>query len=239
MKARLKELFTFFLFVIGLTELRAQTDNIFTDTRDGNIYKTVQIGNQTWMAENLKYLPRIDSLAIDKETTSYYYVYDYFGKNVTDAKAKEEYKTYGVLYNWTAAMNNSASSSINPSGIQGACPVGWHLPSDAEWIQLTDYLGGEKGAGRKLKEVGTTHWQVLRGGIKPDATNETGFTALPGGNCFSNGNFYLSNFNGYWWSSTEADANNAWYRVMYYHFGDVHRISISKGLGFSVRCVKN
>lgn len=239
MKTRLKELFTFFLFVIGLTELRAQTDNILTDTRDRNIYKTVQIGNQTWMAENLKFLPRIDSLAVEKETTPYYYVYDYFGNNVSDAKSKKEYKNYGVLYNWTAAMNNSASSNSNPSRIQGVCPIDWHLPSDAEWIQLTDYLGGEKEAGRKLKEVGTTHWQVLRGGIQPDATDETGFTALPGGNCFSNGNFYLSRFNGYWWSSTESDSNYALYRVMQNIDSGVQRISINKALGFSVRCVKD
>src|SRR5574344_2998326 len=155
------------------------TSETFIDDRDNKVYKWVKIGDQVWMAENLAYLPRVNRVADGSEDAagSYYYVYGYNGTNVADAKATANYKTYGVLYNWTAAMNGEASSTTNPSGIQGVCPAGWHLPSDAEWTELTDYLGGASVAGGKLKETGTTHWDSPNTG----ATNETGFTALPGG----------------------------------------------------------
>src|SRR5690554_6700140 len=131
------------------------------DARDNQTYRIVTIGSQTWMAENLKYLPSVVGPETGSQTTPHYYVYGYNGTNVTDAKATANYNTYGVLYNWPAEMN--------------ACPDGWHLPSDAEWTELTDYLGGESVAGGKLKETGTTHWASPNTG----ATNETGFTALP------------------------------------------------------------
>ncbi|HOR61199.1 MAG TPA: FISUMP domain-containing protein [Bacteroidales bacterium] len=136
----------------------------FTDPRDNNTYRTVQIGNQIWMAENLKYLPSVVGPGTGSKTNPYYYVYDYVGTNVDAAKQSAIYTTYGVLYNWEAAKT--------------ACPTGWHLPSDAEWTILTNYLGGEAVAGGKLKETGTTHWNSPNEG----ATNETDFTALPGGN---------------------------------------------------------
>jgi uncharacterized protein (TIGR02145 family) len=128
------------------------------DARDNQTYRIVTIGSQTWMAENLKYLPSVVRPRTGSKTTPHYYVYGYDGTNVTDAKATANYNTYGVLYNWPAAMNGTASSTTNPSGVQGVCPDGWHLPSDAEWTELTDYLGGAIDAGGKLKETGTTHW---------------------------------------------------------------------------------
>src|SRR5574344_2757322 len=174
------------------------TSGTFIDSRDGNEYNWVQIGDQVWMAENLAYLPRVNRVADGSEDAagSYYYVYGYNGTNVADAKATANYKTYGVLYNWTAAMNGEASSTTNPSGIQGVCPAGWHLPSDAEWTELTDYLGGTSVAGGKLKETGTTHW------ASPNykATNETGFTALPGGGRYEI--FDRIGSNVYWWRAT-------------------------------------
>ncbi|MCK9320171.1 FISUMP domain-containing protein, partial [Methanoculleus sp.] len=111
------------------------TAGTFTDSRDGNDYNWVKIGDQVWMAENLAYLPSVNMVADGSEDAagSYYYVYGYDGTDVTAAKATANYTTYGVLYNWLAAMN--------------ACPDGWHLPSDAEWTELTDYLGGESVAG--------------------------------------------------------------------------------------------
>ena len=110
----------------------------------------------------------------------------------------ENKNTYGALYTWAGAMNCSASSALTPSGVQGVCPTGWHLPSDDEWASLITSSGGINIAGAKLKESGSVHW------ISPnyEATNETGFTALPGGRrnhlgyCFEIRNF------GYWWSST-------------------------------------
>jgi len=158
----------------------------FTDTRDGNIYQTVTIGDQVWMAENLRYLPSVVGPGPGSDNTAYYYVYGYYGTDVNAAKATEEYTTYGVLYNWYAACTS--------------CPTGWHLPSDTEWIQLTDYLGGKNVAGDKLKETGTTHWNSPN----TDATNETGFSALPGGYRNYNGYFYYIGYNGYWLSSMSA-----------------------------------
>lgn len=146
---------------------------------DGDNYAVVTIGEQTWMAENLRYLPSVVGPDTGSEDVagSYYYVYGYNGTDISEAKATENYDTYGVLYNWSAAMNGEESSEDNPSGVQGICPAGWHLPSKAEWTELTDYLGGGSVAGGKLKEIGTTHWSSPNTG----ATNETGFTALPGG----------------------------------------------------------
>ena len=201
--------------------LDLQAENGVTDSRDGTHYDAVKIGNQVWMAENLKYLPSVVGPATGSQTTPYYYVYDYDGTDVTAAKATANYTTYGVLYNWPAATN--------------ACPTGWHLPSDAEWTELTDYLGGESVAGGKLKEIGTTHWNTPNTG----ATNETGFTALPGGFRYGGGGFYDVGDYGYWWSATESDADYAWYRGVGYSSSSVGRSNGSKELGFSVRCFRD
>ncbi|HKL71706.1 MAG TPA: fibrobacter succinogenes major paralogous domain-containing protein, partial [Marinilabiliaceae bacterium] len=193
----------------------------FTDSRDGIEYQTITIGNQEWMAENLKYLPSVVGPATVSETTAYYYVYGYDGTDVTAAKATANYTTYGVLYNWPAAMN--------------ACPTGWHLPSDAEWTELTDYLGGSGVAGGKLKEIGTTHWNTPN----TDATNETGFTALPGGYRRDVGYFSIIGYLGFWWSATEFSTYSAWTRFMYYDLSSVIRSNDFKELGFSVRCLRD
>ena len=214
------------------------TSGTFIDSRDGNEYNWVQIGDQVWMAENLAYLPSVNMVADGSEDAagSYYYVYGYDGTNVADAKATDNYATYGVLYNWTAAMDGEASSTTNPSGIQGVCPAGWHVPSDAEWTELTDYLGGESVAGGKLKETGTTHWASPNTG----ATNETGFTALPGGYRYDDGTFYDFGYHGYWWSATEYGASDAWYRGVYYVVSNVSRYGgLGKEVGFSVRCLRD
>jgi len=210
-------------------------NNGFTDTRDNNHYNVVKIGNQLWMAENLKYLPSVVGPGTGSQTTPYYYVYGYNGTTVAEAKATANYTTYGVLYNWSAAMNGAASSTTNPSGIQGVCPTGWHLPSDAEWTELTDYLGGTTIAGGKLKETGTTHWASPNTG----ATNETGFTALPGGNRNYDGSFNYIGSYGYWWSATENLATDAWNRYMGNYHSSVSRGNVPKELGFSVRCVRD
>lgn len=116
-----------FLLGLSLTGLQAQKYSTFTDPRDGNVYKTVTIGSQVWMAENLAYLPSVVGPGTGSLANPYYYVYDYNGTSVTEAKATTNFQTYGVLYNWYAALE--------------ACPTGWHLPYDSEWKQLSDYLG--------------------------------------------------------------------------------------------------
>lgn len=195
--------------------------NTFKDPRDGNVYNIVTIGNQTWMLENLKYLPRISSPSTSSKTTPNYYVYGYDGNSITQAKATTNYKTYGVLYNWEAAKE--------------ACPPGWHLPSDEEWKNLTTFLGGESVSGGKLKEIGVIHWASPNLG----ATNEVGFTALPGGNLDESNLFLLIGVSGHWWSATEANESNAWYRGIYR--GEIYagRNYNGKEFGFSVRCIKD
>jgi uncharacterized protein (TIGR02145 family) len=129
---------------------------------DGNSYKTIKIGNQIWMAENLRSTHYNDGTPIPN-----------FTYNNSDA----DVITYGRLYSWASVMKGSASSNSNPSHVQGVAPVGWHIPSRAEWQQLIDYLGGLSVAGGKLKETGNTHWLNSNVGT----TNESKFTALPAG----------------------------------------------------------
>ena len=211
------------------------SNNVLTDSRDSNTYSYKTIGSQIWMTENLAYLPSVVGPGTGSTSVAYYYVYGYDGTDIAAAKATSNYTTYGVLYNWPAAMSGAASSDTNPSGVQGICPTGWHLPSDAEWTTLTTYLGGLSVAGGKMKEAGTTHWSSPNTG----ATNESGFTALPGGYRNTNGTFTTIGRYGYWWSSTQSSTNNAWYRGLPYHTGNVYRDTGGKGLGFSVRCLRD
>lgn len=198
------------------------TTGTIKDSRDGNTYQIARIGNQLWMTENLAWLPSVSPSSTESNTDPYYYVYGYQGTSIIEAKATDNYDTYGVLYNWPAALE--------------ACPDGWHLPSDAEWSQLMDFLGGSSVAGGKLKEIGTTHW------TSPNisATNESGFTALPGG-AKVDINYAFSNIGGYgfWWSSTELSAYSIWYRRLHYDASNVYRSSILPEFGFSVRCVRD
>lgn len=202
----------------------------FTDPRDGQTYNIVTIGSQTWFAENLKYLPSVSPSSGGSFTDPYYYVYDYQGTNVSEAKATSEYQTYGVLYNWPAAIN--------------ACPSGWHLPSDEEWKTLEMHLGmsqseaddtGWRGTdeGKKLKS--TSGWSSNGNG-----TDEVGFSALPGGHRYIYGYFgnLLGNA-GYWWSASESGSGAEWTRHLYYNNDEVVRYSYSKAFGFSVRCLKD
>ncbi len=209
----------------------------FMECKDnyGKDYKVVQIGEQWWLAENLAYLPSVSPSSEKSETAPYYYVYDYQGSNVSEAKATANYSTYGVLYNWTAAMNGATSSATNPSGVQGVCPAGWHLPSLDEWTQLTDYLGGRSIAGSKLKETGTTHWLSPNTG----ATNEIGFTALPGGYKADSGYSINIGKYGFWWTATEFTTSSGWALRLNYNDFVVGGESTPFDYGKSVRCVRD
>ena len=190
---------------------------------DNNNYSNVKIGTQIWMAENLKTthykngtpIPYvIDSLTWGGLTTGAYCDYDNTPANSA---------TYGRLYNWYA---------VNTGNL---CPAGWHIPSDAEWTTLTTYLGGNSIAGGKLKETGIAHW------TSPNtaATNESGFTALPGGVRNSYGAYLDNGGFGYWWSSTESYTPTVWSRIIRHNFGYVGGGSLNKSHGFSVRCLKD
>lgn len=196
----------------------------FTDPRDGNVYKYVKIGNQIWMAENLRYLPSVSDPGMISAEIPFYNVYGYSGTSLAGAKGSFNYRAYGVLYNWVAA--------------KVACPVGWHLPTNEEWTQLINYVGDNPVAGGKLKETGIEHWHISYA----DVTNETGFTALPGGFRNFDGKFYSTGYRGYWWSATEGDElYSAWHIHLSYDAGGLGMESLAyvKFAGISVRCVKD
>lgn len=208
---------------------KSQVTGTFTDVRDGIQYKTVTIGAHTWMAENLKYLPKVDSVKVGSDTIPHYYVYGYNGNKVTEAKATDNYKTYGVLYNWSAVMAGSPSTKAAISKVQGVCPKGWHVPSHEEWNVLrTNYKG--------FKEVGTAHWQAPNG----EALNTTKFTALPSGfRSESESSFFDLGINGNWWTSTEYDSGYAFLFYMNNENANVMDDNYVKATGYAVRCIKN
>ncbi len=143
---------------------------------------------------------------------------------------------YGKLYNWYAIAGvYDAASLANPLLRKQFAPLGYHIPTDAEWTVLTDYLGGLTIAGGKLKETGLCHWATPN----TDATNTSLFTALPGGYRFYNGYFFNVGRFGFWWSSTEYGTSNAWYRLLSYSDGIPGRSNGSKTFGLSVRFIKD
>ena len=191
---------------------------------DDNTYTTVTIGTQIWMAENLKTTKFNDGTDIPLVTDNTSWInlstpaYCWFNNNQTSYKS-----TYGALYNWF---------TVNSGRL---CPAGWHVPTDTDWTMLSTFLGGENIAGGKLKETGTIHWKSPNAG----ATNESGFTGLPGGNRTANAIFYdVGNF-GYWWSSTESDGISSLLRYLNYNYSTFNNVSYDKRSGFSVRCLKD
>lgn len=193
---------------------------------DGNVYHTVTIGTQVWMKENLKTTKFNDGTSIPFVTENSSWVslftpgYCWYNNEVANKNI------YGALYNWHA---------VNTGKI---CPKGWHVPTDAEWTTLTTFLGGEIVAGGKLKETGTTHWNPFLD-PEPVTTNETGFTALPGGLRLTDGKYYNIGDLGFWWSSTDDDTTTAWIRAIRHWLSGTIRSSTAKENGFSVRCLRD
>ena len=190
----------------------------FCDERDGKKYVYVVIDTQTWMAENLDYAVSGSKCGNSDAITAIC-------------------GTYGRLYNWATAMNNSASSTANPSKVQGVCPSGWHLPSDAEWDVLVTFAGGSSGAGSMLKT--SSGWNNRDGGTSGSGNNSYGFSALPGGYYGSTGSISSVGYVGYWWSATESSTSDAYYRAIYYYQSSVGRSNYVKSILLSVRCVKD
>ena len=199
-----------------------------TVTYEGQIYNTVQIGTKCWFKENLNVGTMIPG---SQEMTNNSIIEKYCYNNDPANCA-----TYGGLYQWNEMMQY-----YHPAGdLQGICPDGWHLPTDAEWTILTDFLGGELEAGGKMKatgtfEAGTGLWYAPNTG----ATNESGFTALPGGYRSGTGNFYDMGFFADFWSSTESNTDAAWLRFLYYLYAGVDANDGYKYLGFSSRCLQD
>ena len=191
--------------------------------KNNNNYTVVQVGTQIWMAENLKTTRYNDGnpipLTRDNATWGTMTTPGYCWYNNDSVT----YNTYGALYNWFTVSTAKLA------------PAGWHLPTDAEWTTLTTYVGGLAAAGGKLKETGASHWASTNTG----ATNEYGFSALPGGERFSSGDFSSIGTYGMWWSSTVNTGTTAWYRYITYNAANVNRFNGNKGTGFNVRCVKD
>jgi uncharacterized protein (TIGR02145 family) len=181
-------------------------------------YSTVQIGDQCWFSENCRYLPEVSDPSIDSTTEPHYSVYGYTGTDVTAAQATDNYESYGVLYNWPAVMT------------AGICPSGWHIPTDEEFIELTDFLGGESAAGYAMKS--TSGWNS--GG---NGSNSSGWTGLPGG-YRSSGGFFSNGYGGHWWTASES-GSNSWLRVLDYTYANVYRYNYTRNYGFSARCVRD
>jgi uncharacterized protein (TIGR02145 family) len=191
---------------------------------EGNEYKTITIGTQIWMMKNLRTTRYNDGTAIPLVTDSAAWAslstpaYSWYKNDEAAFKS-----TYGALYNW---------HTVNTGKL---CPGGWHAPSDDEWTILTSNLGGESVAGGKLKEPGISYW------VEPNegATNESGFSALPGGFRYHDGVFFDLGFGGYWWSSEQYNSSDAFFRFLYYKDSTVFRFNNRKRNGFSVRCLQD
>ena len=229
-------------------EVEFRTNDYPVTDFDGNVYPTVVIGEQTWMARNLAvttyangtpipFTPEDewwDSLRVDEKGFCYY---DNLNSNSN---------TYGALYSWSAAVNGQDNIDPELEPIQGVCPDGWHLPSDGDWKELEMFLGmtaltadstGWRGnIGGKLKSAGREHWLIPNNG----ATNETRFTALPAGDRFPKGDYNNLHFSTFFWTSSNYNQDNAWARALGYYVTTMYRGHQDlKEFGFSVRCVRD
>lgn len=201
-----------------------------TDARDGKTYKTVVIGTQTWMAENLNYSDSTNYLSMKGRSWCYY--------NSLNNCAK-----YGRLYTWAAAMDSVGTFSTNGKGcgygktctptypVRGICPDGWHLPQKTEWEMLFTAVGGKSTAAKMLKS--TSGWKYNGNG-----EDSFGFSALPAG-YYYDGDFNLDGLSAYFWSSTEDNGGDAYYMYLVYYYDDAYLRYITKYNGFSVRCLRD
>jgi uncharacterized protein (TIGR02145 family) len=192
---------------------------------DSNLYHAITIGAQIWMAENLKVTSYNDGTDIPLVSEYWAWAYSttpgycWYNNEIVNNNP------YGAMYNWYAVSTGKL------------CPEGWHVPSDNEWTVLTNYLGGLSVAAGKLKETGVSHWNSPNS----DATNESKFTAVPGGyRRFSDGSFFSIRDNASYWSSTSDTSPDAWSRaITLYGTTDVRIISNDKSYGISIRCIKD
>jgi len=191
---------------------------------DGNDYHTVIIGNQEWMAENLKVTKYRNGDPISNVTEFVAWSTLTTGGYCNLLNDVSKSIAYGRLYNWYA---------VNDS--RNIAPVGWHVPTDAEWTTLTTYLGGESVAGGKMKEAGTAHWCNPNVG----ATNESGFTALPIGSRSYQYDFLTNCDWGLWWSATVYSESEAYNRIVFDSEIGINRVTNNKKFGFSIRCIKD
>ena len=219
---------------------------------DCNAYRTIKIGKQTWMAENLRTThyadgtPLADGTNAGDISTDYTTRYCFVYNNDTGS-----INPYGRLYTWAAVMNGEQGSNANPSGVQGVCPSEWHVPSDSEWKELEMFLGMKKKVDKrmvhrggiavsgKMKSRGVSYWEPPNRG----STNECGFAAMPGGYRCSKGYFYNMGRYAYFWTATEdnttGEGSMAWNRALGALYPGIYRGFDSKSRARSVRCIKD
>ncbi|NVO19829.1 MAG: hypothetical protein HXX13_09015 [Bacteroidetes bacterium] len=195
----------------------------FVDTRDGQVYPTVQIGSQCWMKKNLN-IGSVIEIHVDQDPTTYQkWCYGNVSGNCD---------IYGGLYQWDEIMQGSTQI-----GIQGICPDGWHIPTDGEFATLTYYLGGYDQSGEKMKEAGFIHWDPPNTG----ANDSSGFSALPGGYRYSAADSLTYGIRqyGYFWTSSGTQGNVVWVRLFSFNTGVQERTALFHLDGGSLRCIKN
>ena len=204
-----------------ITALQTGSDNVFRCGDDvlheGYWYNTTSIGGQCWFSENVKLLPEVSPSYEGSDAVPHAYVYDYDGNQVDVAKNTLNYHQYGVLYNFPAVVQ------------WGLCPTDWHVPTDEEWTVMTSSLGSDIFAGSMMKSDFGDSW----GG-----TNLSGFSGLPGGFRFYDGNFFNAGSRGGWWSSSPG-GSFAWNRSLFNDFENVDRSLNDPRSSFSVRCVRD
>jgi uncharacterized protein (TIGR02145 family) len=258
---RIKYLFIICLIIAFSEFLFSQNEtSTLLDERDGRVYKTVKIGTQWWTAENLDIGKKVNGGSYGIYQSNNGIIEKYYYKD-NDANGK----VYGGLYDWEEAMNYAEPSDKVPSGVQGVCPCGWHIPSDGEWKELERYLGMKEGEiektnargnleGDKLKEVGNSHWidyveEPIGTIIKNSANNETGFSSLPAGNRHNYAHIWGNQgYSTIYWSASAVydEVAKKYFPYVRYLSGNYSFIGRDKdcnvdGLkgAYSVRCVKD
>jgi uncharacterized protein (TIGR02145 family) len=229
--------YTAVLLLLLTSSVKTMAQNQFKDSRDGNEYETISIGDQIWMADNLKFLPKVSSPTKNSEVKPLYYVYNYSGKKTSEAIASSEYKNQGVLYNYAAALN--------------ACPDGYHLPSNAEWEMLASYVVDDKGGkqnGYELTGSGDDWTKVgnnlksKTGWSKVAGTDDYNFKAVPSPYYNSNRKQFDPFKDGSWLTSTETnmyEANHVFYRNVANDNEKLTCGTTNKSTARAVRCIKD
>jgi len=221
-----KLLILFAVFIPSV--LIAQDKRTFKDSRDGHIYQTVTMGKQTWMAENLAWLPAVNHTGTGLFEEDCRYLYGYDGVNIEEAKTNPNFKELGVLYNWIAAKS--------------ACPEGWHLPADQEWITMEKFLGmaADESLKRDWRISGETGNKLksATGWVRGNGSNSSGFAALPAG-CRGYAGFESKGYATYFWTASTIDGDNGWRRGICSDNPGISRQEDRRYLGCSVRCVKD
>ncbi len=193
----------------------------------------VTIGTQVWATKNLDVATYSDGTVIPQVTDATAWAGLTTGAWCYYENTTANGTTYGKLYNWYAVAGIHDNDANTPNKV--LAPTGWHVPSDAEWTTLIDFLGGKMVAGGKMKATGATLWSTPN----TDATNSSGFTGLPGGYRYTTGAFYSIGDMGLWWSSSEAITTGAWSRSLHYNYRTADRNNNYESFGYSVRCLRD